>query len=274
MPRSTPTTLALPPFAGATRILVLISVAVFFAEALMHWVLSQGLFTLVFGHLALYPVELVHGFVWQLVTYAFVPLGLYNTLFTLLFLWFIGAMLEEARGGRWLYEIFFTSVVGGALLASAISFTHVFNLSELHGGFGPYSGIYGLMIAILVMMGEVEFNLFFVLRLKAKYMVILYLVFDTARLLLHAEPFDALLNLSGALCGYLFLRFVPRRGLLFGATERYYSMRNDYYRSKRRRAAKKFEVYMSKQGRDDVHFDKDGRYVDPDKDPTDKRWMN
>jgi hypothetical protein len=32
---------------------------------------------------------------------------------------------------------------------------------------------------------------------------------------------------------------------------------------------------MSKQGRD-VHFDKDGKYVDPDeqRDPTDKRWMN
>jgi hypothetical protein len=30
---------------------------------------------------------------------------------------------------------------------------------------------------------------------------------------------------------------------------------------------------MSKQGRK-VHFDKEGRYIDPDKDPNDKRWMN
>jgi DNA-binding transcriptional regulator/RsmH inhibitor MraZ len=44
----------------------------------------------------------------------------------------------------------------------------------------------------------------------------------------------------------------------------------------RRRAARKFEVYMRKQNRE-VHFDKDGRYVDPDelrKNPNDKRWMN
>jgi hypothetical protein len=61
----------------------------------------------------------------------------------------------------------------------------------------------------------------------------------------------------------------------FGFGEQYFGMRNAYYRAKRRRAARKFEVYMGKQGRT-VHFDKEGRYVDPDekKDPNDKRWMN
>jgi hypothetical protein len=58
-------------------------------------------------------------------------------------------------------------------------------------------------------------------------------------------------------------------------SEGYFGLRNAYYRAKRRRAARKFEVYMGKQGRQ-VHFDKEGRYVDPDarKDPNDKRWMN
>ena len=53
-------------------------------------------------------------------------------------------------------------------------------------------------------------------------------------------------------------------------------LRNAYYRAKRRRAAKKFTVYMRKQGKD-VSLDEDGRYVDPDgkpRDPNDKRWMN
>ena len=61
-----------------------------------------------------------------------------------------------------------------------------------------------------------------------------------------------------------------------GFPEQYFSVRNGYYRWKRRRAARKFEVYMGKQGRK-VSFDKDGRYIDPDetrKDPNDKRWMN
>jgi hypothetical protein len=105
-------------------------------------------------------------------------------------------------------------------------------------------------------------------------MVAIFILVDTARLLLHSSPFDALLHLSGALCGFLFLKFVPRRGLGYATTERYFALRNEFYRARRRNAAKKFEVYMRGQNRD-VHFDKDGRYVDPDdKDPNDKRWMN
>jgi membrane associated rhomboid family serine protease len=274
MARTGPTTLALPPFSGATRRLVLIATAVFFASAISEWVLTGPQFATVFGHMFLIPRELFHGAVWQVVTFTFLPLGLTNSLFTLIFLWFLGAMLEEVRGSRWLYEIFFTSAIGGGLLASALTYTHLLDLNERDPGFGPYAAIYGLLIAILLTMGEQEFLLFFLIRVKAKYMVIVYLLFDMARLLLHAMPFDALLNLSGALCGFLFLKFVPRRGLSYGISERYFALRNEYYRSKRRRAAKKFEVYMRKQNRD-VHFDANGRYVDPDeKNPNDKRWMN
>ena len=97
-----------------------------------------------------------------------------------------------------------------------------------------------------------------------------------AVLLKQADSFGALLQLSGALSGYLFVKFAPRRGIAFGFSERFFGMRNSYYRWKRRRAARKFEVYMRKQNRE-VHFDKEGRYVDPDelrRDPKDKRWMN
>ena len=63
--------------------------------------------------------------------------------------------------------------------------------------------------------------------------------------------------------------FAPRRGYSYAATEGFYGMRNSYYRWKRARAARKFQVYMGKQGRE-VHFDKEGRYVDPD----DRRRMH
>jgi hypothetical protein len=82
--------------------------------------------------------------------------------------------------------------------------------------------------------------------------------------------------LCNALAGYVFLRFAPRRGLRVGVSERWFAMRNSYYRAKRRRAAKKFTVYMKKQGRD-VSLDEDGRYVDPDgkpRDLNDRNWMN
>ena len=273
---SGPTTLALPAFQGATRRLILIHVVVFFADAILGLVLPAGLYRTLYQHLLLVPAEVLHGQVWQLATYAFVPLGWLGTLFAMLTLWFVGSMLEEARGARWLYEMYLTSIVGGALLAVLVAWTGLFRLDPaLEVGLGPYAGLFALLVGVAVLMGEQEFLLLFLIRIKAKYLVAIYILVDLAQLLKSSNTFAVLLHLAGALCGYLFLRFVPRRGLAYGVTERYFAARNDFYRSKRRRAARKFEVYMGKQGRD-VRFDRDGRYIDPDlkKDPNDKSWMN
>ena len=77
--------------------------------------------------------------------------------------------------------------------------------------------------------------------------------------------FAALLHLSGVLAGYLYVKFAPSRGLGFGLSERLFGMRNSYYRYKRRRAARKFEVFMRKQNRTvSGTFDENGNYIPPD----------
>lgn len=272
MPRSSPTTLSLPPFEGATRKLILWNVATFFAVVVLGLV-APAQMGAVLSHLVLVPAAAARGQVWQVVTYAFMPLGLLGMLFAMLTLWICGAMLEAERGARWLYELYFSSVVGGAVVAATVAFTGVFRLSPLAVGTGCYAGIFGLLVGIAMYFGDTEFLLFFLIRVKAKYMVAIYILIELATLLTGANRFDALVQLAGGLCGYLFLRYAGRRGYGFSVTERYYALRNEYYRAKRRNAAKKFEVYMGKQGRE-VHFDKNGKYVDPDKDPNDKRWMN
>ena len=75
-------------------------------------------------------------------------------------------------------------------------------------------------------------------------------------------------HLGGALFGWVYLRFVPRYGLQTAATEGMFGIRNRYYKWKRRKAARKFEVYMRKQGRT-VHLDGQGRQIDDD---DKKRW--
>ena len=269
-----PTTLSLPPFAGATRLLILWNVGAFFALVLAGLVVP-ALAATVGGLMTLSPAAVMHLQVWRLVTYSFLPLGLLGELFAMLTLWVCGSMLEGARGPRWLYELYFASVIGGAVVATLVSLTHVFGLDPSRVlGAGCYAGIFGLLVAIARDFGDMEFLLFFLIRVKAKYMVAIYILIEIATLLLGANRFDALVQLGGALCGFLFLQYVPRRGLASGASEQYFSMRNWYYRLKRRRAAKKFTVYMGKQGRK-VDFDKNGKYVEPeDRDPNDRTWMN
>ncbi|MBB5318810.1 rhomboid family intramembrane serine protease [Tunturibacter empetritectus] len=275
MPRSGPISLALPAFEGTTRKLILLNVGSFFGLLLLRWLAPQ-LQAVLLAHLILEPLAVLHGEIWQLLTYSFVEQGILGILFGMLTLWFTGSLLEPSFGGRWLAELYLTSVIGGAILASAISFTHVLGLRPDIVAAGAWSGIFGLMVAIAMIFGDQEFLLWFVLRIKAKYMVAIYILIAIAILLKQADSFNALIQLSGALCGALFVKFAPRRGLAFAASEQYFGVRNRYYRWKRRRAARKFEVYMRKQNRE-VHFDKDGRYVDPDelrKNPNDKRWMN
>ena len=282
MPRSGSISLSMPPFAGATRKIILANVAAFFALGVLSWI-SPAAYLFLRIHLMLEPLAVVRGELWQIFTYAFVQEGILAILFGMLTLWFTGSLLEGARGSRWLTELYLTSVIGGALIAAALSFTHILHLRPDVGAVGAWGGIFGLLVAIAMLFGDQEFLLWFVLRIKAKYMVTIYILIAVAVLLKQADTFGALLQLSGALCGFLYVKLAPSRGIAFGFSEAYFNLRNQYYRAKRRRAARKFEVYMRKQNRE-VHFDQDGRYVDPDelrktppRDPSngnDKRWMN
>jgi membrane associated rhomboid family serine protease len=281
MPRSAPITLTFPPFAGAVRKLVFANVGVFFAIAVLHLFMAGFIDSLFAvypkpGYLVLHPSAVAGGQIWQLVTYPFVEWGILSILFSSLSLWLCGSILESAYGSRFLAELYFTSVIGGAVLASALSFTRILSLHPEAVGFGAWAGVYGILVAIAVRMGDLEFMLFpLPINIKAKYLVGIYILVDIAILLKGGDVFGALLHLSAGFCGYLYVHYAPRRGLGFRFSEQIFAMRNAYYRSKRRRAARKFEVYMGKQGRK-VQFDKEGRYIDPDqhKDPNDKRWMN
>jgi membrane associated rhomboid family serine protease len=275
MPRSGPISLSLPAFSGVTRQLILANVAVFFGLLVLGW-LTPHVTGLLQSHLILEPLAVVHGQIWQLFTYSFLNASILGILFGMLTLWFTGSLLEPSFGGRWLAELYFSSVIGGAIIATALSFTRVLSLQPIDAAAGCWAGIFGLLVAIAMIFGDQEFLLWFLVRIKAKYMVAIYILIAIALLLKQSDSFGALLQLSGALCGFLYVKFAPRRGLAFGVSERYFGLRNNYFRWKRRRAARKFEVYMRKQNRE-VHFDKDGRYIDPDelkKNPDDKRWMN
>jgi hypothetical protein len=119
----------------------------------------------------------------------------------------------------------------------------------------------------------------FLITLKARHVAAIYLLVDLALAFLSNDRFAAVTVLCVALAGFLYLRFTPRKGLRFVASETLFGWRNAWYRAKRRRAAKKFQVYMKKQGRD-VNIDASGRYIDLDdkkrnpQNPNDKRWMN
>ena len=267
--------LSFPSFRGVTRQLVLANVVVFFLLLILEFAAPRMALVLL-TYFSLTPELLLHGFVWQLVTYSFLNAGVLHVAFNMLTLWFIGSFLETSKGSRWLLEIYFLCAVGGAVIGSALSFTHAFHSSPLSSTSSADGALFGLLAAFAVLFGDLEMYMFpLPVAIKAKYLVIVYMLIEVALLLSGGPPLAYFVILSGALIGFLFARRAPRRGLGMAFSEGLFGLRNSYYRWKRRRVARKFEVYMRKQNRD-VRFDSEGRYIDPDekRDPNDRKWMN
>jgi membrane associated rhomboid family serine protease len=271
-----PILLALPAFRGLTRKLILVSLGVAAAFYVFGLVLP-GFAGLMVQLFALHPDEATR-LLWQFVTWPFIPDSFLGLLFALLSLWYFGSALEDERGSRWFGELFFFSSIGGAILATLLSLTLGRFIFVIHATGKDSNGLWPIVLTLLLVYArlhpEESLSFNFIFRARAKYIaalfLLVYLIFDVV----YFKRFDALNTICNALFAWLFLRIAPRRGLRHAFAERWYGLRNNYYRSKRRHAAKKFKVYMRKQGKD-VSIDESGRYLGlDDEDPTDKRHMN
>lgn len=258
--------MSFPPFYGAVKTLVLINVGVYFLGLLLEAFAPRlGMYL---GYAALVPAEVLHGYLYQVVTYAFLHSGFFHIFFNMLALWMFGAQLEQGWGKRLFYEFYFFSVVGAALVTIAVSYTHVLGVTPTIPTVGASGGIFGLLIAFAMLYGDQDVIMFpLPFSMKAKYMVaILILIAMVGALQGAHQPGQSVAyfaHLGGAFFGWIYIKFFPRQGLRFLASERYYGVRNSYYKWKRRRAARKFEVYMRNQDRKD-YFDQYGNYKAPE----------
>jgi membrane associated rhomboid family serine protease len=271
MPRFGSSPFAFPDFHGATRRLVLLNLFAFFALLLLQMAFPTDAGGLA-GYLAFIPSAFLHGWIWQPFTYSLIHPTLLSTLFELLSLWFLAGFLEAAHRESWIIGLYAVSVLGAAAAATLIyAASPTLGLSTAESSlYGCMGGIFGLLVAIGVLYGDVQFILFpLPMGIKARYLVAIYALISIA-MLFGQQRMYAFAQLGGALGGLLYIRVAPRRGVSFVLSEQWYGLRNRYYRWKRRHAARKFEVYMRSQGRT-VRFDSQGRPIHDDPDDK-KRW--
>ena len=145
---------------------------------------------------------------------------------------------------------------------------------------GASGGVFAILMAYGMVFGENEILLFpFPFLIKAKYFVLILIVVTVHFAISGGGNTAYLAHLGGLFFGYLYVKFAPRGGMrAVLPSEWYYGLHNSYYRWKRRRAARKFEVYMRKHDRD-VKFDDLGNYIPPeDRDKknggTKSGWVN
>lgn len=257
-------TLSFPPFTKAVVWLLGINTAVFLALTAFG---SRSVLVWTFENLGLVPARTVlHFALWQIVTYSFIHAGFWHWFGNMLGIWMFGSTFESSWGTRRFLELFFTGVVGAATTTIVLSFAHVLTDPNIPT-VGASGGVFAILMAYGMVFGENEIFLFpFPALIKAKYFVLILIVITVAFAISGEGSTAYLAHLGGLFFGYLYVKFGasrPKSSRKASPSEWYYGLKNSYYRWKRKRAARKFEVYMRAHDRD-VKFDERGNYIPPE----------
>jgi len=263
--------MGLPPFRGAVRQIILFSTAVY-VVLLLLLAFAPGFGQAAFALGLLQPDKVLHGQVWQLVTYAFMYSDPLAFILSLVGIYFIGSAVEDQVGSRRFYGLFFGSLILAGVLGVALSLTGVLAHGAAAGSGAAANAI--LMVFYLLNRGAPIMLFPIPIQIPIKWVVVGIAAIETAYLLLSHFALQFCVVLLGLAAGYVWYTFFLKRGVSIGLSERVYGLRNAYYRWKRRRAARKFQVYMRKHDRN-VYFDEYGNYKPPD-DKRDDRggWVN
>jgi membrane associated rhomboid family serine protease len=274
MPRNVSYEMGLPPFRGAVRQIILGSVAIYVVILLtMSFARPAGEMILTFGILD--PAHIRHGWFWQFFTYAFMYVDPLDFALSLVGVYFLGAAVEERVGFAGFYGLFFGSVVLAGFAGFALSLTQVVAQGSALGSGAAANAI--LMVFYLLNRGAPIMLFPIPIRIPVKWIVLFTAAIEAAYLLLSHFALFYFILLLGLGAGYVWYLAFFNRKVSLGVTEQLFGWRNSYYRWKRKRAARKFEVYMRKHDRT-VTFDEHGNYIPPDDDKKNggskSGWVN
>jgi membrane associated rhomboid family serine protease len=254
-----------PRFYGAVRQIVLLSVGIWILVLLL-WAFERPVAQWLLGVGSLSPALVSQGWIWQFVTYGFIHRDPGNIFATMLAVFFIGSAVQEVTGKRPFLELYITSLVGAGVVGFLLSFTgHIAHGSTLGAG----AAANAVLMVFYLFHREASIYLFpFPFQVPVKWIVLIIAAIEAAYWILTDYSLFFTVNLLGFGTGYLWHRFMWRRPSMSVAIgDRLFGIRNSYYRWKRRRAARKFQVYMRKHEHDPKqYFDEYGNFRPPDDD--------
>jgi membrane associated rhomboid family serine protease len=264
MPRNTSFEMMLPPFRGAVRQIIIASATIYVVILLlMSFAPAAGSMVLALGILD--PAHIRQGWLWQFVSYAFMYVDPLEFVLSLLGIYFLGSAVQERVGRAAFYGLFFSSIALSGIAGFALSLTGVLARGPAWGSAAAANAI---LMVFYLFNRDAPLMLFpLPIQIPVKWIVLGIASLETAYLLLNHFALFYCVSLLGLGAGYVWHAAFFSKGISLRVSERFYEARNEYYRWRRRRAARKFEVYMRKHDRD-VHFDEHGNYIPPDDDPN------
>jgi membrane associated rhomboid family serine protease len=255
-----------PPFRGAVRQIIIASTVIYVVILLLlSFAPELGKTIVRLGELD--PGMVKQGAIWQFVTYGFVYVDPLDFVLSLLGVYFLGASVEDSIGSARFYSLYFCSLILSGVAGFALSFTGTIAQG---GAIGSGAAANAILMVFYLLFRNAPIMLFPIpIQIPVKWIVLFTAGIETAYLLLNHFALLYCVLLLGLGAGWVWFNVFARRPMVkakaasVGISERVYGLRNSYYRWKRRRAAKKFQVYMRKHDRT-VYFDEYGNYKPPD----------
>ncbi|MFI5252715.1 MAG: rhomboid family intramembrane serine protease [Bacteroidota bacterium] len=183
---------------------------------------------------------------WQLITYMFMHGGMMHLLFNMFALWMFGMELENDWGSKKFLGYYLLCGIGAGISNLL--------LGPLFGAAGPTVGasgaIYGVLIAFGMMYPDRPIFIYFLLPIRARYFVILYIALELyAGVTGTADGVAHFAHLGGAAVGLFYMLidggFIPVQRL--------------FHQSKQRFVTQEHVNEFSRNGHDDVT---DAKYYD------------
>jgi membrane associated rhomboid family serine protease len=212
-----------------TRNLLLVNIAIFIIGLALPKETWHDLFTL---HLPVLPnsedPQNPYFKIWQVFTHMFLHADIGHLLSNMLGLYFFGSALESYMGGKKFLSYYVLCGLGAAICQIVFNYynfselTEVYKDNEVYAGIakssmlGASGAIMGILMAFGYLFPNVEMMLlFFPVPIKAKYMVVLYGLYDLVQGTRGAATGVAhFAHLGGLLFGFILLYFFKfsRRG--------------------------------------------------------------
>jgi len=143
---------------------------------------------------------------WRLVTYMFLHGSFFHLLFNMLWVWFLGKVVEDHLGSKNFLFIYFGSGIGGALINTVV--TAVFG-----GGLIPTVGasgaVFGIMVTFAMLFPTFKLMLIFLPPIEARYLVAGLIAIDVL-FISSSDGIARIVHLGGAFWGWALLKLYYR----------------------------------------------------------------
>jgi membrane associated rhomboid family serine protease len=202
--------------------LIIINIAIFFGLQIFLSMIGTGdhgssLGDVLVFYLGLRPILVLEKFyLWQPFTYMFLHGGFLHIFLNMYALLIFGIPVEQAWGSR-RFLLYYVFTGTGAGITILVINTLLGGVNYITPTIGASGAVFGLLLAFGMLFPDAEILIFFIIPMRAKFLVILYGGIELYSLISSSgqSPVSHAGHLGGILFGLIFFLIIRKRGISF-----------------------------------------------------------